>query len=125
MATTHNLLREWWCRGIRLRQQTADWSTHVFREHNKEADLWGDKGAKGRVEEWVDIAHVVWSEVTGLGGFWDGRCDKGNCGAGTFIMARSDLQGWSPIYKKCGPLPGINSLDGELAERGEVWYADG
>ena len=53
MATTHNLLREW-CRGIRHRQQTADWSTHVFREHNKEDDLWGDKGAKGRVEEWVD-----------------------------------------------------------------------
>ena len=39
-------------------------------------------------------------------------------------MARSDLQGWSPIYKKCLPLPGINSLDAELAERWEVWHAD-
>ena len=32
------------------------WATHVFREHNKDADLWVDKGAKGRVGEWVDTA---------------------------------------------------------------------
>ena len=37
-----NLLREWWGRGIRLRQRTAEWVTHTFREHNKEADLWAD-----------------------------------------------------------------------------------
>ena len=42
-----NLLREWWCRGMRLRQRTTDWVTHTFREHNKEADLWAGKGAKG------------------------------------------------------------------------------
>ena len=62
----------------------------------------------------MDTARIVWSEVTGLCGFWDGSCANGNCGAGIFIMACSDLQGWSPIYKKCGPVPGINSLDAEL-----------
>ena len=46
-----NFLREWWGRGIRLRQQTTDWVTHTFREHNKEGDLWAGKGAKGRAEE--------------------------------------------------------------------------
>ena len=53
-------------------------------------DRWGwafrREGAKGRVEEWVDTAHVLWSEVIGLCGFWDGSCDNGKCGAGIMIM---------------------------------------
>ena len=111
VAATQNVLREWWGRGIRLRKRkTSDWVTHVFREHNKEADLWADKGAKERVEEWA--------EVTGLCGFWDGSCDNGNCGAGILIKACSDLQGWIPVYKKCGPALGHNSLDAELGADG-------
>ena len=52
-----------------------------FRDHN-EADLWAAKGAKGHVDEWADTAHVVWSEVIGLCGFWYGAL------------------GWIPSYKK-------------------------
>ena len=107
VAATQNLLREWWLRGIRLRQRTADWVTHAFREHNKEAGLWADKGAKVRPEEWVDTAQIAWSGVSGLCGFLDGSCDNGNCGASILIVACSDLQGWSPFYKKCGLVPGI------------------
>ena len=59
-----------WGPEVHLRQRTADWDTHVFREHNKEANLWADKGAKGRVDESVDTARVIWSEVVGLCGFW-------------------------------------------------------
>ena len=36
---------------------------HNFREHDEGADAWAEEGAKGRVEVWVDTAHVVWSEV--------------------------------------------------------------
>ena len=79
---TENTLRDWWGRKFHLRLRTADWATHVFREHNKEADLWADRGPKGRVEEWVDTARVVWSEVIGLCGFWDGSCDNVNGGCG-------------------------------------------
>ena len=49
--------------------------------------------------------------------FWDGSCDNGNCGAGILIMACSGPKGWSPIYKKCGPVLGFYSWDAEL-ERG-------
>ena len=70
VEATQNLLREWWGRGIRLRQRTTEWVTHTFREHNKEADLWA--GAKGRVEEWVDTTRIARPDVTGLCGFWDG-----------------------------------------------------
>ena len=56
----------------------ADWAVHIFRE----ADSWAAKGVRGREYEWVDTAHVVWSEVTGLCVFWDGSCDNGKCGAG-------------------------------------------
>ena len=59
-----------------------------------------------------------WAEVTGLCGFWDGSCDNGNCGAGILIKACSDLQGWIPVYKKCGPALGHNSLDAELGADG-------
>ena len=51
-------------RGVDLRQRIADWATHIFREHNKEADLRAAKGVKGREDEWVDTVHVAWSEVT-------------------------------------------------------------
>ena len=27
--------------------------THIFREHNKEGDLWAANGVKGREDEWV------------------------------------------------------------------------
>ena len=64
VANTQNLLREWWGRKVDLRQRTADWATHACREQNKEADLWADKGVKGRVEERVDTAQIAWSEVT-------------------------------------------------------------
>ena len=63
------------------------------------------------MEEWVDTARIAWPEVTGLCGFWDGSCDNGNCGRGIVIMAYSDLHGWLTFYKKCGPVPGNNSVD--------------
>ena len=122
VATTHNLLREWWCRGIRLRQQTADWSTHVFREHNKETDLCGDKAAKGRVEEWVDTAQVVWSEVTGLwvlgwqvrqGELWSRHmyhCSFGSTGLVSNLQEMRAASGHQLLGCRAG---------------GEVWYAGG
>ena len=58
VAKTQNLLRDWWGRGVHLRQRTAEWATHIFREHNKEADTWAGKGAKGHVHEWVDTARM-------------------------------------------------------------------
>ena len=106
VTNNQNLPREWWCQGFPPRQRIAGWATHIFREHNKEADPWAAKGVKGRVGEWVDTAHVVWSEVTSLCGFWDGSCDNGNCGAVIMIMACSEVLGWFPIYKKCGPVVG-------------------
>ena len=75
-----NLLREWWGRGMRSRQRTADWVTHTFRGHNKEADLWAGKGARGPAEEWLDTARITWHEVLGICGFWDGSFDNGKCG---------------------------------------------
>ena len=59
VATTQNLLRDWWGRGVDLRQGTADWATHIFPEHNEEADLWAAKATKGREDERVDTTHVV------------------------------------------------------------------
>ena len=75
-----NLQREWWGRGIRLRQRTTEWVTHTFREHYKEADWWADMGAKARVEDWVDTTRIAWQDVTGVCGFWDGSYDNGKCG---------------------------------------------
>ena len=76
------------------------------------------KGAKEWVDEWVDTAQIAWSEVTGLCRFLEGSCDNGSCGAGILIVACSVLEGWSPVYKKCGLVPGCNSLDAELGRRG-------
>ena len=73
VEATQNLLREWWCRGMRSRQRTTDWATHTFREtQHEEADLWAGTGAKGRAEEWVDTSRTAWQEVSFVCGFWDG-----------------------------------------------------
>ena len=97
-----NLQREWWGRGICLRQQTNDWVTHTSREHDKEADLWAGKGAKGRAEEWVDTTTIAWREVTGVCGFWDGSYDSGKCGGGNVLMAFLEPHGCFPFCKMCG-----------------------
>ena len=68
----------------------------------------------------MDTARFGWSEVTGLCGFRVGSNDNGNCGRGTVIMAYSDLQGWFTFYKKCGPVPGNNSLDAEMGGCGTL-----
>ena len=39
-----------------------------FREHNKEADPWAEKGVKGYEEEWTDTANVVWSKLLACAG---------------------------------------------------------
>ena len=97
VATTQNLLREWWGRGVDLRQRIADWATHIFRKHNKEADLCAAAGVMGREDERADTAHVVRSEVTGLCGFLDGSCGNGN---GILIQALYKNARLSPYLQK-------------------------
>ena len=109
IASLQNLQREWWGRGMDLRQRVADWAVHIFPEHNKEADSWAGKGIKGH-EEVVDIAHVGWSQVTGLCGFWDGRCENGTCGAGIMIQIFTKALGWVPIHQKNVALCGVGIL---------------
>ena len=41
-------------------------------------------------------------------------------GAGIVILACSEALGWFPIYKKCGPVLGQNSLDAELGGCGTL-----
>ena len=57
-----------------------------FGEHNTEADLWANKVAKGRVEEWVDTTRIEWQEVAGLCGFWDESCDSGTTRMSHFLQ---------------------------------------
>ena len=98
-----------------LRKRAGGWAIHSFLEHDKDADAWAGNGVKGRVGEWVDTANVVWSEVTGLCGFWDGSCEDGTCEAGIMIQVFTKTLGWVPIHKKCGLVGGRNSLDAELS----------
>ena len=62
--------------------------------------MWAVKGVKGREDEWVDTAHVAWSEVTGLCVFWDGSCDEGKCGAGLVSQPSTKTLGWVHVHKK-------------------------
>ena len=114
VVKAQNLLREWWGRGMRLRQRTTDRVTHTFREHNNEADLWAGKGAQGRAEEWVDTTRITRREVTGVCGFWDGTFDNDRRERGIVLVAFSEPHGWFPFYKKCGLVPGNRSMDAEM-----------
>ena len=77
-----------------------DWAAHIFREHNKEADAWSEKerrvrGKSGRLGE-----EVTWSDVTGIGGFWDGSCRTTGCGAGMWISVFTPALGWLTVHQK-------------------------
>ena len=69
-------------------------------------------GKASRAALGVDTAKVVWSEATGLCGFWAGSCENGTCGAG--IMIQVFTKTWVSIHKRCAPTRGRNSLDAEL-----------
>ena len=114
IASVQNILRDWWGRGAAFRQRVADWAIHIFFQHHKEANSWAGRGVKGHEKEWVDIADVVWSEVTGRCCFWDGSCESGACGAEMMIQMFIKTLGWLPIHKQCGPVRGRNSLEAKL-----------
>ena len=59
-------LVEWWKKGVDLSQRIGDWTVHIFREHNKVADLWAGHGAKEHCREWEDESAVGWTKVTGI-----------------------------------------------------------
>ena len=77
---------------MRLGQRTTDWVTHIFREHNQEADFWAGKGAQGRAEEWVDTTRITWREVYRCVWICDGSFNNGRCGGG--------INGWKSAPAK-------------------------
>ena len=100
-------------KGAELSHRTGYWATHIFREHNIEADRWAGYGAKGREAGWVHDSFIDWSEVQGMCVFWHGSCNDDNCGAGIVIFLFTPKTGWIAIFFKnvdwCLVL--INSLD--------------
>ena len=56
---------------------------------DQEADLWAATGVQGRKDDWVDTAHVVWSEVISSVDF----------GMAVAIQAFTEALGWSLFTK--------------------------
>ena len=79
---------------------------HIFRDHNKEVDLWARFGAKE--------CAIDWTSVTEICGFWDGSCNDKVCGTGITMSFFMQGLGWVIRYKKCEPVQGSNSLGAEL-----------
>ena len=77
-------LRDWWWwweeeerrkreqGGQFLKEREDDWAGHTFREHKKDADAWAGRRARDE--------GTVWSDVTGICGFWDDSCRALSCG---------------------------------------------
>ena len=49
---------------------------HFFENTPKKWMPWRQRRARGLTDEWVDESGVVFSDVTGICCFWDGRCRK-------------------------------------------------
>ena len=77
--------------------------SHVFRQHNKEADHWANVEASGKKEIVVDKGSNVekWKTVQG---FCDGSCkENGRSGCGVVILG-VDREKWVTISKIALPL---------------------
>ena len=55
-------VREWWVKTANRKGMDNEWAVNIFREHNKETDVWAEKGTKGVRREWEDAEKVVWSD---------------------------------------------------------------
>ena len=104
-----NLLREWWGRGMCLRQRTANWVTHIFREH-KEDDLWAGNGGGVQKNGWTPPAlrgeRLLVSVVSGMEALTTANAGEALSSWPSSQLARMVL----PFYKKCGPVPGNSSM---------------
>ena len=106
-------LMEWWKKGVDLCQRIGEWAVHIFRELNKEAELWAGFGTKVISMEWYDESAIDWTKVTGICGFWDGSCNDKVCGANITISFFIQGLGVGYAVQKYGPVEGSNSLDAE------------
>ena len=99
-----------WAVEVDLQRRLADWVVHIFRQRNREADFCAEQGVTSR-QEWTGTVSVFWSEVANLCRFWDGSCERSTCCDDDHHKKTLDgLQ----FTKKCGPMPGWNSLDAKL-----------
>ena len=87
--------RDCWDRRADLRRRVPDWRYILTANTTKKPTR-----ARGREEQWVDSANVVWPEVTGLCGFWDGSCQHGVCGAGMLIKISTQTLGCATNHKR-------------------------
>ena len=84
------------------RRRVDHWAVHIFREHNKEAHAWAERGARGLTDEREDDSNGVWSDVTRNCAFGNGSCRKNVCGAGMWIKRFTPTLGWCTVHKRCG-----------------------
>ena len=82
--------------GMRLRQRTANWVTHIFREH-KEDDLWAGNGGGVQKNGWTPPAlrgeKFLVSVVSGMEAL-----TTANAGEAIVLMAFLEHHRWFPFY---------------------------
>ena len=89
----------------------VDWVTHVNREHNKMADWWAEKGAKGKRKERATEEEIKCLEVCSLTGFWDGM---GNARWVASSLCLRWLMGGTVIYKTCELVTGGSASEAKI-----------
>ena len=108
-------LMEWWKKGVDLSQRIGVWAVHIFREHNKEADLWAVMGPKGSVRNGRTSLRPIGQKLRGYAVSGMGVVMTKVCGAGFTISIFMQGLGMGLCgTKNCGPVEGSNSLDAEL-----------
>ena len=77
--------------------------------------FWAEKEARGEKREWEDAVVIVWQDVRGMCGFWEGSCRAIGSGERMWEKMFSRALGWHTVNNKCEHVPKKNALDVEIS----------
>ena len=96
-------LHEWWSNKTNTRRRENYWVMQIFSEHNKVADAWAEKAARGERNNWALEGGVEWQDV------------RGSMHSGTVrVKVFTRAPGWHTVNNTCELVTKADALDAEI-----------
>ena len=130
VAEMHSELFKLWRDHLAMpTDMSADWATHVYREHNVEADSLASEAALSNdARHWVLPSANSGPRPLACRAFFDGSGGKSlaseaDVGSGAWLAQAcwaTSQQAWTTIAHACFPLPGATSMAAEATAAAEA-----
>ena len=97
------------------------WAKHIFREHNKAAYVWADKGMNGEHVLRETREKSRRRAVERVCGLWNGSYKEGRWEVRLWICPKLKNEGrWETVLTECVPVSGRSAMDAEAIGCGRL-----